>query len=428
MHQRDGPFLYELLLTPISLTSPATRRERTGSLPDRLRSGLKPLAVSCLLVGAGGVIGCHGPSIPADTESVAPGVWHHAVNLIDGPWALHVVEIDLPTARKAGIRLHSARAPFDGLGLEKTSILAGNALAAVNGDFFYHGAPVRSSGMQVRAGELLEEPRPRSALAIGGDGALHIDVFDLDAGLVTATGRVLPISHVNRDPRGASDLTYFNHHAQAWMDTVTADVGFVLQALGSSDWSVADTLRARVMQVRRHRWPLKLVPGQWLVAGGADFAEEVVTPGDTVQLFRRLPPVKEGLREAISGGPRIVRNGKVSIEHEAENLSASFATDRHPRTAVGIDDGGRTLFLVTVDGRQPGYSVGMSLAELAEFMSTKLALFTKARVNAAQALNLDGGGSTTMVVGNQVVNRPSDQTGERTVANALLVTSTGGGD
>ena len=410
---------------PTLPTPPVIRPERAGSLPDRLRSGLRPLVVSCLLVGAVCETGCRGPSIPADTEVVAPGVWHHAVDLIDGPWALHVIEIDLPTARQAGVRLHSARAPFSGPGLEKTSILAGNALAAINGDFFYHGTPVRSSGLQVRAGELLEEPRPRSALAIGGDGSLHIDVFDLDAGLVTSTGRVLPISHVNRDPRGSSDLTYFNHHAQAWMDTVTADVGFVLQALGSSDWSEADTMRARVVQVRRHRWPLKLAPGQWLITGGADFAGEVVTPGDTVRLFRRLPPVTEGLREAIGGGPRIVRNGKVSIEHEAENLGATFATDRHPRTAVGIDDRGRTLFLVTVDGRQPGYSVGMSLAELAHFMSRKLALFTKGRVNAAQALNLDGGGSTTMVVGHQVVNRPSDQTGERTVANALLVTTAG---
>lgn len=378
-----------------------------------------------MLVG----VGCQGPSIPADTESLAPGVWHHTVDLIDGPWVLHVIEIDLPTARKAGIRLQSARAPYNDLdndlGLERTSVLAAEALAAINGDFFYPGKPGRPMGLQVRDGELLVEPRRRSAFAVGGDGdGVYIDVFDLDAGLVTATGRTLPISHVNRDPSGPGDLTYFNHHAQAWTDTVTADVGFVLQALDHDGWRDADTLSARVLQVRRSQWPLKLAPGQWLVAGGADFAEEVVTPGDTVRLFRRLPPISRGLSEAIGGGPRIVRNGRPSIEHEAENLGTAFATDRHPRSAIGIDDKGRTLFLVTVDGRQPGYSVGMSLAELADFMSSQLALFTKSRVNAAQALNLDGGGSTTMVVRRQVVNRPSDQTGERTVANALLVVTT----
>jgi exopolysaccharide biosynthesis protein len=54
-------------------------------------------------------------------------------------------------------------------------------------------------------------------------------------------------------------------------------------------------------------------------------------------------------------------------------------------------------------------------------MTTKLQQFSKSRDNAHQAINLDGGGSTTMVVRQQVVNRPSDQTGERPVANALLV-------
>ena len=79
------------------------------------------------------------------------------------------------------------------------------------------------------------------------------------------------------------------------------------------------------------------------------------------------------------------------------------------------------MFLVTVDGRQPGHSVGMTLPELAELMSADLAGFTKNRHNAWQAINLDGGGSTTMVVREHVVNRPSDQTGERPVANALVV-------
>ncbi len=390
--------------------TPAIRPHRC---PTRSSRRLKPLALSVLLAGAG----CQGPSIPADTEAIAPGVWHHTVNLIEGPWALHVIEIDLTTARRAGIQLQSARAPFDGLGLEKTSVLGRRALAAINGDF-WHGTPSRSSGLQVRDGELLKGPGSLSAFAISGDGNPHIDVFDLDAGLVTASGRSLRISHVNRDPRGPDGLTYFNHHALAWKDTVHASVGFVLQALHEGGWRDTDTLRARVVQVRRHRWPLKLTADQWLVAGGENYSD-VVTPGDTVQLFRRLPPVSRGLREAIGGGPRIVRNGQISIEHVAENLDSTFASARHPRSAVGVNE--QTVFLVTVDGRQPGYSVGMSLEELAGFMTTKLSGFTKSRVNAHQALNLDGGGSTTMVIGSHVVNRPSDPTGEGPVANALLV-------
>ena len=116
-----------------------------------------------------------------------------------------------------------------------------------------------------------------------------------------------------------------------------------------------------------------------------------------------------------------MRDGVVSIEHEREHLGTDFASDRHPRTAVGFTRNRETVYLVTVDGRQPGHSVGMTLEELAELMTTKLPQFTKSGQPAFQAVNLDGGGSTTMVVRNTVVNRPSDQTGERPVANALLV-------
>ena len=76
---------------------------------------------------------------------------------------------------------------------------------------------------------------------------------------------------------------------------------------------------------------------------------------------------------------------------------------------------------MVVDGRQPGYSVGMTLEELAHFMRTQLGNFSLSKENAYQGLNLDGGGSSTMVVEGEVVNSPSDQTGERPVANALVI-------
>jgi len=72
------------------------------------------------------------------------------------------------------------------------------------------------------------------------------------------------------------------------------------------------------------------------------------------------------------------------------------------------------LWLVAIDGRQPGYSVGMTFAEL-------LALCD--RLDLSDALNLDGGGSTTMVVRGGIVNRPSDATGPRPVSDAVVVTA-----
>ena len=165
--------------------------------------------------------------------------------------------------------------------------------------------------------------------------------------------------------------------------------------------------------------------GEWLVAAGPDYAQaNVISAGDTLRLFCLLHPASQNLQEAIGGGPRILRDGRISIEYKQEHLGRTPALERHPRTAVGYSQDGETLFLVTVDGRQPGYSVGMSLKELAGFMATRLTSFTQSRKNAYQALNLDGGGSTTMVVKQHVVNRPSDPTGQSPVANALLLVAT----
>ena len=70
--------------------------------------------------------------------------------------------------------------------------------------------------------------------------------------------------------------------------------------------------------------------------------------------------------------------------------------------------------MITVDGRQPGVSVGMTLQELADYMLS---------LGATDAMNLDGGGSTTMYLDGKVVNTPSDKEGERKVSDAMVVTS-----
>ena len=138
----------------------------------------------------------------------------------------------------------------------------------------------------------------------------------------------------------------------------------------------------------------------------------MLQPGDTVRTTVSLAPMHP--TEAVGGRPVLVRRGApLPLD------SSSFTTSRHPRTAVGIAEGGGRVMLVTVDGRQPPYSDGMSLRELTALMLG---------LGSHEALNLDGGGSTTMVLagamvagGARVINRPSDPGGERPVANALAV-------
>jgi hypothetical protein len=114
-----------------------------------------------------------------------------------------------------------------------------------------------------------------------------------------------------------------------------------------------------------------------------------------------------GVLDIIAGSPTLLRDGTITATDDC----ASYFCDRNPRTGVGIMADGR-LLLVTVDGRRPDYSVGMTPVQFAKLFRY---------LGATRALNLDGGGSTTMVVKGNIVNRPSDPGGERAVSSAVLV-------
>lgn len=117
-----------------------------------------------------------------------------------------------------------------------------------------------------------------------------------------------------------------------------------------------------------------------------------------------------GVVHAVGGGPRLVKNGRLCVTSGEENFRADVASGRAPRTAAGVTFDGK-LLLVAVTGRQAHHSVGVTLEELANLMI---------ELGAKDAMNLDGGGSSTMVVRDYVMNTPSDGK-ERRVADAILV-------
>lgn len=116
-------------------------------------------------------------------------------------------------------------------------------------------------------------------------------------------------------------------------------------------------------------------------------------------------------QHAISGAGLLMLNGRELHEWSDERFVAGFDTTRHPRTAIGTDAAGR-IWLITVDGRRPAVSLGMSFSELQRLGK---------RLGLRSLLNLDGGGSTTMWAAGRIVNHPSDPTGPRPVSEAILV-------
>ncbi|MFQ5921560.1 MAG: phosphodiester glycosidase family protein [Anaerolineales bacterium] len=108
---------------------------------------------------------------------------------------------------------------------------------------------------------------------------------------------------------------------------------------------------------------------------------------------------------SIGGSFNFLHDGDiVDYNHDAG------ATTRHPRTAVCLND--EYIFFVVVDGRQPGYSIGMT--------SDELGRFCRDRLDANWGINQDGGGSSAMWLDGEIVNLPSDGQ-ERPVANGLTM-------
>ena len=123
-----------------------------------------------------------------------------------------------------------------------------------------------------------------------------------------------------------------------------------------------------------------------------------------------LSEPEEWMTSAVSGWPMIVKNCTALTATELPG-SDGFTRSPHPRTAVGLSEDGTTLYMVVADGRREGIP-GLTLAKLARFMAEEL--------KTCAAMNLDGGGSSAMWVGDTIVNQPSDKR-ERRVADHLAI-------
>jgi hypothetical protein len=296
------------------------------------------------------------------------------------------------------------------LGRERVSAMqrrvsSSATVAGVNGDLFagQQGFP---SGMLIQDGTLHASPNSgRSSIGIGADGRLQVDRVSL-FGTWQGLGQRRAINGVNK-PTGSVVL-----YTPAWGPTTPAGTGTVEATLSAFPSATARSdLSGLVSQVKPNGGTPIPANGAVLVARGAQgprLAAEAPV-GQTVTVRLTLRPDWSTVVDALGGGPLLVRDGR-PVFRAREEFSTYHLSIRHPRSAVGQTADGR-IVLLAVDGRQPGYSVGMTTFELA------LALM---RFGVVTGAALDGGGSTTMAYDGKVLNRPSDGS-ERAVAEALLV-------
>ncbi|MEV4568471.1 phosphodiester glycosidase family protein [Nonomuraea sp. NPDC049419] len=323
-----------------------------------------------------------------------------------GPWSAKVVMVDSRMFR--GSYAASLGRSVAKRETVSSMVKAGKALVGVNGGFFnihtskaLRGEPV---GASLVGGRLLSEAVPgRSAVVLKGRTA-KITELKTDVTAVSQDGTKVEVNGVNR----AATTDELVLYTEEWgAKTPSGGTDAVLDASGK-----VVGLRASGAAVAAG---MRVLHGNGLAA---DWINEHAWQDWTVKIVTKVVDLrtKRALKltpdlHVISGGVGLVRNGKVKITAKRDGHdSINMILRRHPRTLLGTTRNG-SLILATIDGRRPGETVGANFVEAAQFMRW---------LGATQAINLDGGGSTAMVVGKKVVNRPSDGA-ERAVGDALLV-------
>lgn len=283
--------------------------------------------------------------------------------------------------------------------------------AGINGDYFSFetGAP---SGVLMREGQVASPPYgARSSAGITTDGTLDIRRISF-FGTWQGAGVKRTLNTLNEPPPTNGTALY----TQAWGPATPPIPGAVATILFPYPAAVPNAdLLAPVVEVRTGGGSVPIpFGGAVMVAVGSAAAALTAEAPVGQQLTTRLifRPDWPGVVSAIGGGPQIVRGG-APIFRAGEAFTTAQLGPRAPRTGLGQLADGR-IILVTVDGRQPGYSVGMTTFELAQ---------TLVRLGAVTGMALDGGGSTTMAFDGTLLNRPSGA--ERAVSTALLFYYTG---
>lgn len=357
---------------------------------------------------------------PPGEDLVAPGVSVYE-GTVSGPNRVHVITIDPRASTTIDVATATTRLP----GLDLTTDIAEreHAIAAVNGD--YGLFPSRPGHALIDDG-VLKQTSPLGlsrgkGFAVRQDGTASF--LGRPALTITADPSSGPSFEIDEwnvdDPRHHSIVGYSGYGGELVVPPGDVCAARLLP-VGAATWAAPGqdgVVRSYEVDARRctsRPMPLGSGPGSGpgsgiVIASGTEGVTAAkisrLQPGDSVSIGWSLG--WPGVTDLIGGSPVLVEDSRVVVDASCD----TYLCGPQPRTAVGITQDGK-IVLAVIDGRWPGESVGMTLAELANFMRDQ---------GATWALNLDGGGSSTMwVKGRGIISRPSDGA-ERVVSSAILI-------
>jgi Phosphodiester glycosidase len=366
---------------------------------------------SVVIAFLAGTISTPAAAAPIRGQTLMPGVVYsrQVAFTAHGPVVLNVVSTSKP------LGLYSVRTALSNGAVQgrerltemEKAISDRTTVVGIDGDFFdtRWGAP---SSVVLRDGVLgAGSPGGRSVAGFDTAGSLHVDRVTLN-GSWQGTGQYRPMT-LNTPP-GRSPVTLYT---PAWGPTTPPETGTVEVVLAPFPATSPNvTLSAPATQQLEGGGQAIPANGAVIVARGrqAQTLASEAPAGHTVNVRLILTPRWDAVREAVGGGPVLVRNGR-PVFRANEMFTSAQLFGRTARGAVGQTADGRLLF-VTADGGRPGYSTGVTSFELA------LAL---TRLGAVNASGLGTGSAAGLAFDGKLLSRPSSRDGESAVADALFL-------
>jgi len=370
---------------------------------------MRRLAVTFLVLVAAAVL--LAPGAPAAPRELWPGVTYEndvqftphgpvALNVLRGPRPGGLTTLE-PVVSNGTI---VGRETLTGM---QRRLASTAAMAGVNGDFFAL-ATGRPSGMVMREGALISPPNgSRASAGVTTDGTLDIRRVAF-AGSWDAGAGPHVLSALNAAPKAGRVALFTDAYGPATPPSA-GSAAAILFPFPDAIPSVG--LSAQVAELRSGSSPVSIPAGGAVLLArnaAASLLRKEAAVGLPITVGLSFKPDWPGVVAAVGGGPQIVREG-APVFRSGEAFTTNQLGQRAPRSAVGQTSDGR-IVLVAVDGRQPGYSVGLTNFELAQAL---------VRLGAVTGMALDSGGSTTMAFDGTLLNRPSDGQ-ERRISNALM--------
>lgn len=407
--RRKHPLL--LALTALTTAAAAALPQPVAAAPAPGRAtgqGVVPGEVASAPTGDV-VVGSDYVDTPTATRPVAPGVTLTSFDRYDARGFLRAdaLTVDLSGSATVDYVFPGAVAATQPLSQQLATRADRRVVGAVNGDFFDINNSGAAQGVGIQGGELIQAPVTGHHKAVGftADDIGRLVEVHFEGTATPAGGAPIALTHFNTHAMGTNAVGVFT---PLWGDFARAR-----PVTGASRVTEVVLTAGVVTSVSATPGSGPIAEGTQVLLGreaGAD-ALAALTPGTAVAVSYR-PRSSDGqpLTTAIGGNVWLLRDGEISAE-------AAVDAD-NPRTAVGFDATGTRMFLLTVDGRQAD-SHGLTLRDLAVMMR---------RLGAHDALNLDGGGSSTMLAREpgaaepQIENAPSDGA-ERPTPNGLAVLS-----